>query len=245
MTVLKAANIKAGRPLNQVFSIVTVALIVGLDSIGFAVALAALMFSGQLAPGLAMGIAAVLASSIVLSLAVGTLSQLRTNMACAQDIGAAILAVTLVSAVAGLAPDARVSTAFAIIAASTLATGILLFVVGALGAGRFVRYFPLEVLAGFMAATGFLLLMGGVAMVAHVDADFNGMLQVRSMEQVVLLIPAVDFGRVDLFFHDTFPKAVPAAWHSALCHRPVSSLEADCRCQHGRGNRKQLAPLCA
>ena len=190
VTALGVGKITVGQ-FKKVFPIITAALIVGLDSIGFAVALAALMFSGELAPGLAMGITAVLASSIILSLTVGTLSQLRTNMAGAQDIGAAILAVTLVSAVAELAPDARVPTAFAIIAASTLATGILLFVVGSLGAGRFVRYFPLEVLAGFMAATGCLLLMGGVAMVAHVDADFHGMLQVTRMDQFVLLVPAV------------------------------------------------------
>lgn len=205
-TALGAASIEQDKPSRQAFSIVTAALIVGLDSIGFAVALAALMFSGQLAPGLATGITAVLASSIVLSLTVGTFSQLRTNMAGAQDIGVAILAVTLVSAVAGLAPDARVPTAFAIIAASTLATGILLFTIGALGAGRFVRYFPLEVLAGFMAATGFLLLMGGVAMVAHVDADFTGMLQVRRMEQFVPLITALLLAALIYFAMTHFRK---------------------------------------
>ncbi|NMD07917.1 MAG: SulP family inorganic anion transporter [Phyllobacteriaceae bacterium] len=191
VAVLEAGKIGRHTPFKQAIAIAMAALIVGLDSIGFAVALAALMFSGELAPGLAMGIAAVIASSIVLSLTVGTFSQLRTNMAGAQDIGVAILAITLVSAVAGLAPDARVPTAFAIISASTLATGVLLFAVGALGAGRFVRYFPLEVLAGFMAATGCLLLMGGIAMVTHVDADFMGMLQVRRMDQLILLIPAL------------------------------------------------------
>lgn len=206
MAVLVVGKIKIGNQLKKAFPIVTAAFIVGLDSIGFAVALAALMFSGELASGLAMGITAVLASSIVLSLTVGTLSQLRTNIAGAQDIGAAILAVTLVSAVAGLAPDARVPTAFAIIAASTLATGILLFVIGSLGAGRFVRYFPLEVLAGFMAATGCLLLMGGVAMVAHVDADFHGMLQVTRTEQFVLLVPAVLLAALIYFAMTRFRK---------------------------------------
>ncbi len=206
LTVSGLDKIKLVKTISQAFLIVSASLIVGLDSIGFAVALAALMFSGQLAPGLAMGITAVLASSIVLSLTVGTFSQLRTNMAGAQDIGVAILAVTLVTAVAGLAPDARVPTAFAIIAASTLTTGVLLFAVGALGAGRFVRYFPLEVLAGFMAATGFLLLMGGVAMVTHVDADFSGMLQVRSTEQVVLLMPALVLAAVIYFAMTHFRK---------------------------------------
>lgn len=176
---------------RQGFTLVTAALIAGLDSIGFAVALAALMFSGDLSPGLAMGITAVLACSIVMSLTAGTLSHLRTSIASAQDIGAAVLAVTLASVVSALDPQARVPTAFAIIAASTLATGLLFFAVGALKAGRLVRFFPLEVLAGFMAATGFLLLMGGVAMVAKVPANFIGMLQVTSQGQVMLLLPAI------------------------------------------------------
>lgn len=181
----------AARPKRQGLTIVAAALVAGLDSIGFAVALAALMFSGDLSPGLAMGITAVLACSVIMSLTIGTLSRMRTNIASAQDIGAAVLAVTLMSAVSALDPQARIATAFAIIAASTLATGLLLFTVGALKAGRLVRFFPLEVLAGFMAATGFLLLMGGVAMVARVSADVSGMLSVRSFGQYVLLLPGV------------------------------------------------------
>ena len=63
---MEAGKIGRHTPFKQAIAIAMAALIVGLDSIGFAVALAALMFSGELAPGLAMGIAAVIASSIVL-----------------------------------------------------------------------------------------------------------------------------------------------------------------------------------
>ena len=179
------------KPLRQALTTGTAALIIGLDSIGFAVALASLMFAGSLSSGLALGVTAVLACSIIMSLAIGSLSQLRTSIAGAQDIGAAILAVTLLSAVAGVAAEARVATAFAIIAAATLATGILMLLVGLLRGGRLVRFFPLEVLAGFMAATGCLLLMGGIAMVTHVDADINGMLTITTPHQFMSLIPAL------------------------------------------------------
>ena len=187
----ESAKTIESRPLRQALGIGTAALVIGLDSIGFAVALASLMFAGNLSSGLALGVTAVLACSVITSLVIGSLSQLRTNIAGAQDIGAAILAVTLLSAVASVAAEMRVATAFAIIAAATLATGILMLLVGFFKGGRLVRFFPLEVLAGFMAATGCLLLMGGIAMVAQVDANFSGMLSVTTLRQLVSIIPAV------------------------------------------------------
>lgn len=191
---------------RQLLSVGTAALIVGLDSIGFSVALASLMFTGALASGLAMGITAALACSIVMALVIGGFSALRSNIASAQDIGSAVLAVTLASAVTGLAAEARVPTAFAIIGASTLATGVLLFAVGAFRVARLVRYFPLEVLAGFMAATGFLLLMGGIAMVAQVPANIHGMLEVTSVRQLTLLLPAVALAALIYFAMERYRK---------------------------------------
>lgn len=167
------------------------ALVIGLDSIGFAIALASLMFAGGMTSGIGMAVTAVLSCSILMSVFVGLRSQLKINIAGAQDIGVAVLAVSLATAVSNVTPEAKVATAFAIIAAATLTTGIVLFATGYFKAGRLVRFFPLEVLAGFMAATGCLLLIGGIAMVAHVESSLNGLLSIGSAGQFMQLLPAV------------------------------------------------------
>lgn len=167
------------------------ALVIGLDSIGFAIALASLMFAGELNAGIGMAVTAVLSCSILMSVFVGLRSELKINIAGAQDIGVAVLAVSLATVVSNVAPEAKVATAFAIVAAATLATSIVLFATGYFKAGRLVRFFPLEVLAGFMAATGCLLLIGGIAMVGHVESSLNGILSIRSAGQFIQLLPAV------------------------------------------------------
>jgi sulfate permease, SulP family len=160
-------------------------LVVGLDSIGFTIALATLIFSGDLSPGLSMGVSAALASAAILTITVGVLSSFKTNIAGVQDIGAAILAVALSAQLAGVSQSEKVPTAFAVVALATFATGALFCLVGLLKAGRLVRFFPLEVLAGFLAATGCVLLLGGVSTVAHVPADVSGLLSLRHFDQFI------------------------------------------------------------
>ena len=170
---------------------VALALVIGLDSIGFAIALASLMFAGELSSGIGIAVTAVLSGNILMSIFVAWKSQLKIQMAVSQDIGATILAVSLAGALIAVSSEAKVATAFAIIAVSTLATGCVLFLTGYFKAGRLVRFFPLEVLAGFMAATGCLLVIGGIAMVAHVEASLWGLLEINSALQFSQLVPAL------------------------------------------------------
>ena len=179
--------------VRQLPLLIPLSVVIGLDGISFAIALAALLFAGELSEGLGMAVTGALGCTILLSLAVGWRSQLKISMACAQDVGAAILAASLVGAVSAVAPGSKLATAFAIVATATLATGVILFATGFLRAGRLVRFFPLEVIAGFMAATGCLLLMGGVAMVCRVEPTLRGMLSVTP-SQYLHLAPAVLLG---------------------------------------------------
>ncbi len=177
--------------LKQNLTIASAALIIGLDLVGFSVALASLMFSGALAPWLAMGVTAALASSFIVTLVLASFSQFKTLIGGIQDVGTAVLAATLATAVAGLAGDAKPATAFAIIAVATLSTGVLLTLTGFLKLGRFVRFFPLEVLAGFLAATGCLLLMGGIAMVSQVEPSLSGMVDIFRNASLIAILPAL------------------------------------------------------
>ena len=53
------------------------------------------------------------------------------------------------------------------ISVSTLFTGFLLFGLGALKLGQWLRFIPYPVIAGFLAASGWLLITGGVEVVTQ------------------------------------------------------------------------------
>ena len=53
------------------------------------------------------------------------------------------------------------------ISVSTLFTGFLLFGLGALKLGQWVRFIPYPVIAGFLAASGWLLMTGGIEVVTQ------------------------------------------------------------------------------
>ena len=64
----------------------------------------------------------------------------------------------------GHAPDAPATVMFVLIA-GTLITGVTLYLFGLFKAGRWIRFVPYPVIAGFMAASGGLLAVGGIRIV--------------------------------------------------------------------------------
>lgn len=132
-------------------------LVAGLDGIGYAVALASLMFTGPLAAGLEVATGSALLCTGIVAIVIALRSREATNVGQVQDVPVAVLATSFA------ATPVSVPTAFAIIAASSLATAVLLWGTGRFRLGRIVKYFPQPVLAGFLAGTGWLLLRGGVS----------------------------------------------------------------------------------
>lgn len=170
-------------------------IVAGLDTVGFSIALAALVFTGPLAGGLGLAASATLLASAIMAFALARGSGLRGNVGHAQDIGVAVLAPALATMAASgtLAPEASVATAFAIIIASSLATGLLMVLTGWLGLGRMVKYFPQTVIAGFLAGTGWLLVVGGIAVAA--DLSMAGLFDPSAWnaEKLVRLAPVLVF----------------------------------------------------
>ncbi|WP_421696460.1 SLC26A/SulP transporter family protein [Aestuariivirga sp.] len=181
---------------SGILPVLVAGLIAGLDGIGFAVAVASLLFTGALASGLSMGAGAALLCTIILSALAGWRGSLPTMISHVQDMGVAVLAVTLggTAAVMAAAPEQRVATAFVIIALSSFAAGALMWLTGKLRAGQIVKFFPLEVLAGFMAGTGWLLLTGGIAMTGGVEPGTSLWLAFADQGHLKLILPGLAFG---------------------------------------------------
>lgn len=170
-------------------------IISGVDNVGFSIALASLMFAGPLVGGLGIAASAAMMATAILGVALGAASGLRGNIGHVQDIGVAVLAPALaaMATTTALAPETAVATAFAIIAVSSLTTGLLMFITGWLGLGRLIRFFPQTVVAGFLAGTGWLLVISGIAVAA--DLPMNGLFDPAHWgnDQLLRVAPAIGF----------------------------------------------------
>ncbi len=133
--------------------------ILGIDSIGHCVALATLAFAGPLAFALGYGTMLILLSSAVMSFVLAWRSVFPGAAGIAEDTTIAILAPAMVLAAGSLdgPPEAQVATAVAIMGVSTLLSGVAIYLLGRFHLGRLVRLMPFPVAAGFLAASGWLL----------------------------------------------------------------------------------------
>jgi sulfate permease, SulP family len=159
-------------------------LVGGFDMIGYSVALASLLFTGALSPGLGMATGSSLLCTAIVAIFVGFRSRVPSNIGQVQDVAVAVLATSFAQS------NISVATAFVIVALSSFAAGVVLWLTGRFKLGRVVKYFPQAVLAGFLAGTGWLLVKGGVT-VAMGYTPTLASLGDTSGQSIRRLIPAI------------------------------------------------------
>lgn len=157
--------------------LVTGGVIGGMEAL-FAISFAGLVFSGALAPAAGTLIGTALVSAVVVLLLTSHRTTLPDALGSVQDASAAILVVVTAGVVAQLGPDhpGLVGTALVAVAATTATTGLLLWGIGRFHLGQVVRYVPYPVVGGFLAGSGWLLLAGGVDLLATDLLAANGAL---------------------------------------------------------------------
>ena len=152
------------------------ALFLALVSAVFAISFAAIIYKGDLAPFLNRGIGLTLLGGIVIAATGAFTLSYRGTILAPQDVPAILLAgaaATLISS-HELSGETLFATVACLALLSTLATGIAAFLVGHHKLAYVARYFPYPVLAGFLAATGLLLCMGGVSVALGATAQSGG-----------------------------------------------------------------------
>jgi len=133
------------------------------------VSFASLMFPGALAAGAPTAVWAMLVGSGVAGVWIALRSSLPPVSSGIDGATGAIF-VLLVAQVAGSVTAAGGDVASAVLAAmlalagATAVSGALLYALGRARWGHFLRFVPYFVVAGFLAATGWLLFVGGVRM---------------------------------------------------------------------------------
>lgn len=133
------------------------------------VSFAALMFPGALAGGAPTAVWAMLIGSGVSGLWIAwktSLPPLSTGIDSA--VGAVLVLLVAQAGMAVLAAGgteaAATQASMLVLAAATAISGALLYALGLARWGRMLRFVPHFVVAGFLAATGWLLIAGGVSM---------------------------------------------------------------------------------
>ena len=168
------ANLALKRPRNIEASALGRDALAGVISaivnIAYCISFAALIFQGSIAAGFPLGLSALIMGTAVTGLVVALTTTLVPADAGPDTPAVAVMSVLAGTVAAALAAknastDAMVVNVLVAITLSTFLTGVLLFGVGALKLGQWLRFVPYPVIGGFLAASGWLLITGGMEVI--------------------------------------------------------------------------------
>ena len=151
-------------------------LVIGLTELIFSISIGTLIFSGQTVNYMENGIGLILFGSIAPVLLVSLFSSYKGNMALPQDAPAAILAIMAAGILQSLdsaAPREKFITVAAVVAITSVMTGLAYILVGQFKLGSFIRFLPYPVIGGFLAGTGWLLVNGGIGVMSNLSFSFS------------------------------------------------------------------------
>lgn len=156
----------AHRTVARLGFFVLAAAILGAMAVALNVSLAAIIYQDELARFVDRGIALTLLGAVPMA-AVGAFAMAyRGTVVQPQDATAVILSLSAANIAAGL-PDPGSERSFATVVAfvtvATVASGAAALILGRLKLGFIARFLPFPVVGGFIAATGYLLVEGGLA----------------------------------------------------------------------------------
>lgn len=150
------------------------ACLIGTMATVFAISFASIIYSGPLSVSLNRGIGLALIGSGVMAGLGAFLFSFRGTIVHLQDVTAILIASAAAAiAVSGsqLSNDGLFATVLALIAVATILSGLVCVLWGRLRLAFMARYIPYPVLGGFLAATGYLLALGGIGVT--IDASLS------------------------------------------------------------------------
>ncbi len=148
--------------------------VLGLVLSATSVSIGALIFGPigpeHLATGIRLALLGTTITTLVVAL-VGSVPGLTSHVQGAPSAILAALAVTTLATLpAGAEPTVRFATVVMVVATTSLAVGASFVAIGVFRLGRLVRYLPFPVIGGFIAGTGWLLVLGGASVAVGTQA---------------------------------------------------------------------------
>ena len=205
--------------------------------LAFALSYAALIFSGSLAPGVGTAIDSALIAVTIGGLFIALRSAFRFAIAGPDSNPTAILALVASNVASTTSSGTAVSTVLMIVALATAGTGLFLYGLGYIGAGRVIRYIPQPMIGGFNAAAGVLVFLGAFRVLAGHSLDLAILPTLLTPLHAAQLAVGLAFGAtIALLSRRLGSVAVPAAFIGAILlslgialitHIPLDTLRAE------------------
>ena len=183
--------------LQKLVPSLSAGLIVGITDVSFEISLAALIFSGVLAPFVANGIGFLLFGAFTILFLGALTSSIPGTITIPQDTPAAILALIVAGVASNMSASATLDVTFttavtAIIITSLLA-GLIFILFGQFKLSSFARFIPYPVVGGFLAGTGWLLAKGGLSVMIDMSLTLENLPRLFRTDNLLHLLPGVIF----------------------------------------------------
>ena len=174
---------------------------IALLSLSYALSYGALLFTSPLlTPYIGYTISAALITTVVTGVAVAFLSRIKFSIAGPDSNSVAVLAslfflVSQSLADKGVEGEALALSTLSIMVLITLLTAIVMFLLGYFRLGNFIRFVPISVAGGFLAAAGCLMVSGAIVLATGLDpmnpATFNEISDLQMVKLTAVLLLAV------------------------------------------------------
>jgi SulP family sulfate permease len=194
---------KIAKHLHQMFQprelllSVNAGLINGILLISVQISLAALVFSGSLHDYVSYGIGFVLAGAFVIGIVAAMAGSYPGTVAAPQDAPVVILALMASTIAANIPASEGAESIFITVVAATvissLLTGAFLWTLGRFRLGNLIRFIPYPVIGGFLAGTGWLLLMGGLGVLTGESPGISNLSYLLQPEMLMRWLPSLVF----------------------------------------------------
>src|SRR5258708_7731074 len=172
-------------------------VVVAIFNILASASFAALIFAGPLEPYVSSGIYMALLTALVVGAVVALASSCVGAIGIPQDRVAPILALLAASICADMpaaTPEQKCLSVLSAIVLVTIITGLFLYGLGRLKLGNLIRYIPYPVIGGFLAGSGWLLVVGAIRVMTGHQVSFHSLEALSQPEALAKWAPGVIFG---------------------------------------------------
>jgi sulfate permease, SulP family len=181
---------------TKLISIISAGLVLGVVGVlTYITPMAALIFSGDLAPYLSAGISLSLLSAAVVAIVAAFSSSFIGTLALPVPEEMTILATVGVAIATqmpkDLPPETLFVTVVAAIALSSVVTGLFLLTLGQLRLGQLIRFLPYPVVGGFLGGLGGLITLGSLAVMTGLSVNVANLSTLFSLPVLVRWLPGL------------------------------------------------------
>jgi SulP family sulfate permease len=170
--------VRSGTRLTGLIGDLTAGVVSTLLMLCYAMSLGTMIFSADLARYAALGVPTAFISCVVTALVIALTSSMRMNIAGPDGNATAFLAGVAAGVASsvradGGTPQTILLTVLIAIALCSVVTGIILYAVGSSKRSRSLQFLPYPVVGGFLAGTGYLLLVGALRVVTGAPLNWH------------------------------------------------------------------------